>query len=202
MAVPCHSSPGLRKGACHDPGYVDIDVYRDARGLELDRNLLRDHCSLRHVEREQTHRLDGAFSRHHGVDERDRVLLSLRTLRTASCGRRRLAGGAGRRDPRALWLSPRGSLALDLRGRRRAGALSECLRRGRAGVPEGAAPEPAGADAVRAAIPCHAAYRGGDIRGTWRTRRDEVPPYGDDAGVIRGASEAARFRPFSFRDVR
>src|SRR6267143_945429 len=179
------SSSSLRKEACHDLGYVDVDVHRAARGVELDRNLFRDRCSVRHVEREQTLRLDWAFSRQHGADERDRVLLSLRTLRATPCGRRRLAGGAGRRDPRAVCLSPCGSLALDLRGRRRAVTLSECLRRGGAGVREGAVPEPAGADAVRAALPCRAAYRHGDIRGAWHSRRDEVPPCDDEAGVIR-----------------
>src|SRR5437016_2989029 len=179
------SSSSLRKEACHDPGHIDVDVYRDARGVELDRNLFRDRRSVRHVEREQTLRLDWAFSRQHGADERDRVLLSLRTLRATPCGRRRLAGGAGRRDPRAVCLSPWGSLALGLRGRCRAVTLSECLRRGGAGVREGAVPEPAGADAVRAALPCHAAHRRGDIRGAWHSRRDEVPPCDDEAGVSR-----------------
>src|SRR6266446_4450116 len=181
------SSSSLRKEACHDPGYVDVDVHRAARGVELDRNLFGDRCSVRHVEREQTHRLDRALSRQHGVDERDRVLLSLRTLRATPCGRRRLAGGAGRRGPWALSLSPCGSLALDLRGRRCAGALSERLRRGGTGVREGALPKPAGADAVRAALRCRAADRHGDLRGAWHPRRDEVPPCGDEAGVIQGA---------------
>src|SRR5437879_11867435 len=35
------SSSSLRKEACHDPGHIDVDVYRDARGVELDRNLFR-----------------------------------------------------------------------------------------------------------------------------------------------------------------
>src|SRR6266508_4029024 len=88
------------------------------------------------------------FSRQHGVDERDRVLLSLRAPHAVPCGRRHLAGGAGGHDPRAFCLSTRRTLALDLRGRRCTASPSGCLRGGGPGVPEAVVSEPTGANAV------------------------------------------------------
>src|SRR5229473_5425968 len=121
IRMAAYSPKGLRKEACHDSGYVDIHVYLGARCLESDRDFLRSRRPVRHVQREKTQWLDGALSRHHGFDERDWVLFSLRQFRAAPCGRRHIAGGAGGRDPRALCLSPHGILALDLRRRRRGG---------------------------------------------------------------------------------
>ena len=57
-----------------------------------------------------------------------------------------------RSAPCVLRLPPGGILAMDLRGGRSGRPLFECLRRNRAGVPEGILPRTAGADPVRAAI--------------------------------------------------
>ena len=59
------------------------------------------------------------------------------------------------------------------------------LRRGRPGVPEGAGPEPTGADAVRAAVPCRAAGGRGALRRARHPGRPAVPP-GGAAGEARG----------------
>ena len=47
-------SKGLLEGACHDFGYVNIYVHFGARCLESDRDFLRGHRSVRHVQLEKT----------------------------------------------------------------------------------------------------------------------------------------------------
>src|SRR2546426_1459231 len=131
---------GLLKEARHDFGSVDIFVHRGACCFESDRDFLRDYRPVRYVQVAETSWLDGALSRNPGVDERDRVLLSARSPVAVPYRRHPLAGRAGGRNPRALWLSARGILALDLCRRRWGGSLSQCLRRGRPSFPEAAVP--------------------------------------------------------------
>jgi hypothetical protein len=66
--------------ACHDFGYVNIYVHFGARCLESDRDFRRGHRPVWHVQLEKTQWLDRALSRKHGVNERDRVLLSAGSL--------------------------------------------------------------------------------------------------------------------------
>src|SRR5439155_8352017 len=84
----------------------------------------------------KTRRLDRALSRSDGFDQPDRVLLSARSPAAVAYRRHHFIGGPGGRDPCALCLSPRRSLALDLRGQCRVGTLFQPLRRRRAGIPE------------------------------------------------------------------
>jgi hypothetical protein len=77
-------------------------------------------------------------------------------------------------------------LAVDLRGKRSAGSLFECLRGSRPGVPEAPAFGVAGADTIRAAIPDRAGRRAGDIRRAWHRGRTIVSPSGRRTGLKRG----------------
>jgi hypothetical protein len=67
----------------------------------------------------------------------------------------------GDRDRGPIRSSSRASLALDLRGDGDDLALLQCLRPGRATLPEGAGSESFGANAIRAAIRCDANCRAG-----------------------------------------
>ena len=63
---------------------------------------------------------------------------------------------------------------MDLRGGCSDRALFECLRRNRAGVPEGVLPEATGADPVGAAISGHADRGDGDLHRARHSRSAEV----------------------------
>ena len=102
--------------------------------------------------REKARRLDRAVSGHDRGHQRDRIPVSLRKFRTAARDRPDLAAAAGAGDSRALLLSPRRIVALDLHRHRDAGAVFQCVRRRGAGFPEAAAAAAAGADRHRAAV--------------------------------------------------
>jgi len=107
-----------------------------------------------------------------------------RPLFAVSRGGHPITCSAGGCDPGSLCVSPRGGMAPDLRGWRCGRSLSECLRRGRAGLPEGARPEDDGADTVRAAIRGHAGGRDGALRRAWHCRGEKVPQPGSRYGLI------------------
>src|SRR5437867_2637127 len=92
-------------------------------------------------------------------------------------------------------------VALSLSGRG-AGALPERVRGGRAGVPKAAGPDSAGPHAIRAAVSRRAGRRPGDLRGARDTRRGQVPPDGDDAGLRRRTPSTTRMASGSSRVVR
>src|SRR5256885_9112835 len=85
--------------------------------------------------------LDGGLSGYDDRHERHRISLPLEELRPPARGWGHFPAhpGAGARG--ALRLPAHGGLALDLRGRRARGLLSERIRGGRAGVPEAAVSE-------------------------------------------------------------
>src|ERR1700720_411399 len=93
-SVPRPKCPArLPKGKCHDFGTVDSDVHLGACRLKPYRDRLRDHRALWHGPCHETRRLDRPLPRHHGVDERHCVFLSLRELRPGPRGRSLIAGG-------------------------------------------------------------------------------------------------------------
>ena len=93
--------------------------------------------------------MDGAVSRHHGLDERDGFFFPVaRFMPSHAVGIIRSVFLAA--ALLALYVYHLGgSLAMDLRGGCGGGALSQRLRRGSAGVPEGVLPGAAGADPDR-----------------------------------------------------
>src|SRR4030095_7257589 len=87
----------------------------------------------------------------------------LRSPAAGPQGRHHLAGGAGGGAPRILRISPGRPVALDLRGLRRDRPLPQRLRRGRAGLPEGACADRARAQSDRGAVRNHPARRAGAV---------------------------------------
>ena len=107
----------------------------------------------------KSNRLEGwtaIFLKHHSVNQRDWVHVSFGKDWAAAHRRRYIACGAGDRPRRALHVSPRGIVALDLRRHCSPSALSQRVRRGRANISEGAILQRACADTVGTAV-CHRA---------------------------------------------
>jgi hypothetical protein len=93
------------------------------------------------------------LSDHHGVDERDRLWFSIRSMFAVTHHRHPLVAGVGTRDSGALRFSSRRPMAL---GRCRRGlysALPQRIRSDRADLLEGAGVQSTCSDTERAAVP-------------------------------------------------
>lgn len=134
------------------------------------------------------------FSGNHGTDERDRFPVSLREIRPTTCGRHHLAGCASGCAPGALRIPHCRTLAMDLCRERGAGSLSQRLRRGRAGFPEGVVPQGAGADAVRAALPCRTGRSAAGLPGARHRGSESFSPWNRQGGAQDGMSRFPEWR--------
>ena len=143
---------------------VDSDVYFRSRCIEPRGHFRWSRGPIRHVQLEKARWRDGAFSRHDGVDERDRVPVSARSPLAFPYRRRHIAGRASDCHLRALLPSLDGILALDLRCRCGRGSVPECLCPGRTGAALGTVPKRAGADTIRPTVHRHATRRAWDLR--------------------------------------
>src|ERR1022692_504497 len=98
-------------------------------------------------------------------------------------GRHYFVADAGGCDSGALRPASRWRVASNLCGDRRDCPLSQCLRRGRAVVPEGASPERDGSDPDRAALPDRADRGIADLRGAYHWGGEEVQYRADAIGL-------------------
>lgn len=128
----------------------------------------------RDKEEDAEKRLERAFFDHHGLDECDRIPVSVPQIFAFARGRRRVIDRIGRGNLRALCSRPRWPMAADLRRQRRDGSLSQRLRLDRTAFHEGAGPESDGADANRGSIQGRATGRPGAFRRAWRFRGKEI----------------------------
>src|SRR5438067_9905150 len=69
--------PVQQKGACHDPGYELVYVYRGARDHKPHRNSFRHHRDVRAARLQPPARPDRAFPAVHDSDQRHRLPVSV-----------------------------------------------------------------------------------------------------------------------------
>src|SRR6266849_8656987 len=101
---------------------------------------------------------------HDHRDERHRLWVSVRSLRAAARRGGDLARCSGHGGGGPVWIPHPGVVALDLCDQRDHGALSECFRRGRAGVSEDSCLARAGSETIGASVRDRATGRPGHLR--------------------------------------
>src|SRR5271169_3995397 len=160
-------------------------AYVGARRIELDWDSCRVRCGLWAVICETSGRLDNRLLGEHGLDQRDRLPLSLSSSLTVPHPWRPLPDRAGCRYASALRPSSGGRVAWGLRRDGHARAVFQCICADRATVYEGARVESPGSDAIRAAISDRPDDCAGSLHRAQYSRVETVSPGAGPRGLVK-----------------
>src|SRR5580704_8099857 len=150
---PSHEIQLLLKGGHHDFGHAYGNLHFGAHHNQPDWDRIRVFGAVRVAHRKTVWWSDRAFPGHHGVDQRNRVWISIRPLAAFAPDWDHLADSPGDCDPGALCVSHGGRVACEVCHRGHLGLVPKpvCLRG--AVVPESTGAESFGSHTERAAVP-------------------------------------------------
>ena len=160
-------------GGHPDPGDDNIDVHPSARVDKPGGNWLEIRRRVWIANRKAARRVDQDFSRDHGLDQSDRILVSRWTSLTVARGGPDIACGIDDCHRRSLCPAPGRGVAVD--SLRSSGPVFELFCGGGPVLLESAGTESTSSNAERAAIFDGATSGDGDFRCAGHPCREEIP---------------------------